>query len=98
MEQFKVYWLSIAAFLFFQVGLAQKNDSHIVPSPTKRLKMILYSGEKPVVEGSVIAVKNKLINDGMFVIYRQDGFILQTIQYDMGKIIKITNFSEDEKM
>lgn len=98
MEQFKVYCLNIIAFLFFQVGLAQENDKHIVPSPTKNLKMILYSNGNPIIEGNVVAVGNKLINNGLFVVYDINGQIIQTIRYDMGKIIKITNFSETEKM
>jgi hypothetical protein len=34
----------------------------------------------------------------MFVVYNSDGFVEQTIHYDMGKIIKITTFSEKEKI
>ena len=60
--------------------------------------MILYSNEKPIVEGNVVVVGDKLINHGMFVVYKPDGFIHQTIHYDMGKIIKITTFSEEDKI
>jgi hypothetical protein len=88
----------VLSILFFNIGLSQENDSHIVKSPTKELKMILYSNEKPVVEGNVVVVGDKLINHGMFVVYNPDGFIHQTIHYDMGKIIKITNFSEEDKI
>ena len=98
MEDFRKYILTIAALLLMQIGFSQENDSHIVGSPTKELKMILYSNEKPVVEGHVIVVGDKLINHGMFVIYNPSGFVRQTIHYDMGKIIKITNFSEEEKI
>jgi hypothetical protein len=76
----------VLSILFFNIGLSQENDSHIVKSPTKELKMILYSNEKPVVEGNVV------------VVYNPDGFVEQTIHYDMGKIIKITTFSEKEKI
>ena len=88
----------VLSILFFNIGLSQENDSHIVKSPTKELKMILYSNEKPVVEGNVVVVGDKLINHGMFVVYNSDGFVEQTIHYDMGKIIKITTFSEKEKI
>ena len=88
----------VLSILFFNIGLSQENDSHIVKSPTKELKMILYSNEKPVVEGNVVVVGDKLINHGMFVVYNSDGFVEQTIHYDMGKIIKITTFSEEEKI
>src|SRR6056300_1877681 len=98
MNYLKIHILSIFAFLTFQVVFSQENDKHIVKSPTKELKMVLYSNGKPVVEGYVIAVGNKLINHGMFVVYKPDGFIHQTIHYDMGKIIKITNFSEEDKI
>jgi hypothetical protein len=97
-ENLKIYLYIILAFLFFQLGLAQSNDSHIVKAPTKELKMILYSNGKPIVEGNVVIVGDRLINHGMFVVYRQDGFILQTIHYNMGRIIKITNFSEQERI
>ena len=60
--------------------------------------MILYSGDKALVEGSVVLINNKLINDGMFVIYDSYGKVSQTIHYDMGKIVKITNFTEEEKI
>jgi hypothetical protein len=88
----------VLSILFFNIGLSQENDSHIVKSPTKELKMILYSNEKPVVEGNVVVVGDKLINHCMFVVYNSDGFVEQTIHYDMGKIIKITTFSEKEKI
>jgi len=98
MENLRTYIIIIFAFLTFQVGFSQENEQHIVKSPTKELKMVLYSNGKPVVEGYVIAVGNKLINHGMFVVYKPDGFVEQTIHYDMGKIIKITNFSDENKM
>ena len=98
MEQLKIYILIIFAFLSFNIGFSQENEKHIIKSPTKELKMVLYSNGKPVVEGYVTAVGNKLINHGMFVIYKPNGFIEQTIHYDMGKIIKITNFSDENKM
>ena len=98
MEQLKIYLLNAVALLFFQVGLAQENDKHIVPSPTKSLKMILYSNGKPLVEGNVVAVNGKLINNGLFVVYRPDGFVKETIHYDMGRIVKITKFGDNEKM
>lgn len=98
MEQLKIYILIIFAFLSFNIGFSQENEKHIIKSPTKELKMVLYSNGKPVVEGYVTAVGNKLINHGMFVIYKPNGFIEQTIHYDMGKIIKITNFSDEDKM
>ena len=98
MEQLKIYLLNAVALLFFQVGLAQENDKHIVPSPTKSLKMILYSNGKPIIEGTVVAVGTKLINNGLFVVYDSNGQIIQTIRYDMGRIIKITNFSEVQRM
>ena len=98
MEQLKIYLLNAIAFLFLQIGLAQENDKHIVSSPTKQLKMVLYSNGKPLIEGTVVAVGDKLINNGLFVVYDKNNQIIQTIRYDMGKIIKITNFSETEKM
>ena len=98
MEQLKIYFLNAVAFLFLQIGIAQTNDTHIVKAPTKELKMMLFSQGKPVLEGTVVAVGTKLINHGMFVVYAPDGFILQTIQYNMGKIIKITNFEREEKI
>lgn len=98
MEHFKAYCLNVIAFLFLQIGIAQTNDTHIVKAPTKELKMMLFSQGKPVLEGTVVAVGTKLINHGMFVVYAPDGFILQTIQYNMGKIIKITTFSEEDKI
>lgn len=98
MEQLKIYILIIFAFLSFNIGFSQENEQHIIKSPTKELKMVLYSNGKPVVEGYVIAMDNKLINHGMFVIYKPDGFVQQTIHYDMGKIVKITNFSDEDKM
>ena len=86
-------------FLLTTVNLfSQSNERHLVKSPTKELKMILYSNGKPLIEGNVVAVGDKLINNGLFVIYDQNNQIVQTIQYDMGKIIKITNFSESKKM
>lgn len=98
MNKIKSY-LTLALSIFaFNIGLSQQNEQHIVKSPTKELKMILYSNEKPVVEGNVVVVGNKLINHGMFVVYNPDGFIHQTIHYDMGKIIKITTFSEEDKI
>ncbi len=98
MEEVKIYILTLFAFLSFNFGISQKNERHIVKSPTKELKMILYSNGKPVVEGYVIAIDNKLINHGMFIVYRQNGFILRTVHYDMGKIVKITNFNKEEKI
>lgn len=98
MQDLKLYILNVFALLIFQVGFSQENDKHIVKSPTKELKMVLYSNGKPVVEGYVIAVGDKLINNGMFVVYKPDGFVEQTIHYDMGKIVKITNFSDENKM
>ena len=88
----------VLSIFFFNIGLSQQNEQYIIKSPTKELKMVLYSNGKPVVEGYVIAVGNKLINHGMFVVYKPDGFVEQTIHYDMGKIVKITNFSEEDKI
>ena len=98
MENLKIYLFAIVALFLMHTSFSQENDKHIVKSPTKELKMVLYSNGKPVVEGYVIAVGDKLINNGMFVVYKPDGFVKQTIHYDMGKIVKITNFSDENKM
>lgn len=98
MKNLKIYILTLFGFLSFHFGLSQENEKHIVNSPTNELKMILYSNGKPLVEGYVIAVGNKLINHGMFVVYRKDGFIHQTIHYEMGKIIKVTSFDDENKI
>ena len=66
MQDLKLYILNVFALLTFQVGFSQENEQHIIKSPTKELKMVLYSNGKPVVEGYVIAVGDKLINHGMF--------------------------------
>jgi hypothetical protein len=60
--------------------------------------MVLYSEGKPVAEGSVLVVNGDLINDGMFIIYKPDGSVYQTVHYDMGKIVKVTDFTDNEKM
>ena len=98
MEEVKIYILTLFAFLGFNFGISQENERHIIKSPTKEIKMILYSNGKPIVEGYVITVGNKLINHGMFIVYEQNGFILRTVHYDMGKIVKITNFNKEEKI
>mgnify|MGYP000730885298 CR=1 FL=1 len=98
MEDLKIYMFTIMALLLMQIGFSQQNEQYIINSPTKELKVVLYSNGKPVVEGYVIAVDNKLINHGMFVIYKSNGVVKQTVHYNMGKIIKITNFSKEEKI
>ena len=98
MENLKIYLFTVVALFLMHTSFSQENDSHVVGSSSKDLKMILYSNGKPIVEGNVVVVNGTLINHGLFVIYRQDGFILQTIHYNMGRIIKITNFSEQERI
>ena len=68
MQYLKIYILIIFTFLGFNFGISQENQKHIIKSPTKELKMILYSNGKPIVEGYVITVGNKLINHGMFIV------------------------------
>ena len=92
-----IYNIILFSLFCFTLGYSQKNDSHIVSSPTERLKMVLYSKGKPVAEGSVLVVNGNLINDGMFIIYKPDGSVYQTVHYDMGKIVKITDFTDNEK-
>ena len=98
MENLKIYLFTAIALFLMHTGFSQENDSHVVGSSSKNLKMIIYSNGKPLVEGNVVAVKGKLINNGLFVVYRPDGFVKETIHYDMGKIVKITNFSDENKM
>ena len=98
MENLKIYLFAIVALFLMHTSFSQENDSHVVGSSSKDLKMILYSNGKPIVEGNVVVVNGTLINHGLFVIYRPDGFVKETIHYDMGKIVKITNFSDENKM
>lgn len=99
MEDLKTYGLTFLLFLLTTVGaFSQKNESHIVTSPTKRMKVVFYSNEKPVISGQVVVVEGVLVNDGLFVMYKENGSIRQTVHYKMGKMVKVTNFTEENKI
>lgn len=99
MEDLRAIGFTILLYLLTTVNVfSQENDSHFVKSPTERLKMVLYSNQKIMVEGEVVVVDGNLINDGMFIIYKPDGSVYQTVHYDMGKIVKVTDFTEQNKM
>jgi len=99
MKDFRAIGFTILVYLLTTVNVfSQENDSHFVKSPTERLKMVLYSNQKIMVEGEVVVVDGNLINDGMFIIYKPDGSVYQTVHYDMGKIVKVTDFTEQNKM
>jgi hypothetical protein len=83
--------------LFFSVySFSQKVDSHIVKIPSTRLKVIFLSKNKPVISGSVIVIKGRPINDGLFYIFDTEGNVIQTITYKMGRVIKISNNNESD--
>ena len=99
MEDLRTIGLTVLLFLLTTVSVfSQKNESHIATSPTKRMKVVFYSKEKPVISGEVVVVEGVLVNDGLFMMYKQNGFIRQTVHYKMGKIVKVTNFTEENKI
>lgn len=91
-------WIYLLLLLFcFKFSYSQQNDSYVVTSPSKRLKLVLYNNDKPVAEGEVLIVNGTLINDGLFIIYTPEGDVYQTVLYDKGKIVKVTEYNEADK-
>lgn len=84
-------------YLLFSVyTFSQKVDSHTIKIPSTRLKVVFLSKNKPIISGSVIVIKGRPINDGLFYIFDTKGNIIQTITYKMGRVIKISNNNESD--
>jgi len=98
MENIRLWFISAFLFLWTIFCFSQDNKSHIVSSPSKDLKIILLSHGKPIMEGSIVIKENKMINHGMFIVYRQDGTVKETILYNMGDIIEIVKFEKQDKI
>ena len=98
MENLRLWVIFLFTFWCAQYCFSQVNESHIVTAATKDLKIILLSSGRPVMEGTVVIENNMMINHGMFIVYRQDGTIKETVLYNMGKIIEIVKFDRKEKI
>ena len=89
--------LLIFQLLFSVYSFSQKVDSHTVEIPSIRLKVVFLNKNKPIISGSVIVIKGRPINDGLFYIFDTEGNVIQTVTYKMGRIIKINDNNESDK-